>query len=119
MKRINLHLIGRQRILVIASGIVIGLLLAFAVGQLIQDFPVGVDAADAVTYITISVSLAAVALAACLVPARRAVAWTPWLHLGRNNAAGQKQVYWRWSPVHNDFHRAAMLLWDHVLSYLL
>ncbi|HEY2114780.1 MAG TPA: ABC transporter permease [Candidatus Angelobacter sp.] len=76
-----LSLIGRQGILVILSGIVVGLLLAFAVGQLIQDFLVGVGAADAVTYITISALLAAVALAACFVPVRRAVRVDPMVAL--------------------------------------
>jgi predicted permease len=68
-----LSLIGRQGILVVAAGIVIGLLLAFAVGQLIQDFLVGIGPADAPTYLLVSALLAAVAAAACLLPARRAV----------------------------------------------
>ena len=63
------------------SVIVVGLLLAFALGQLIQDFLVGVGAADAVTHITISVLLAAVALAACFVPVRRAVRVDPMMAL--------------------------------------
>jgi putative ABC transport system permease protein len=68
-----LSLIGRQGILVVAAGLVIGLLLAFAVGQLIRDFLVGIGPADAPTYILVSALLAAVAAAACLLPARRAV----------------------------------------------
>jgi predicted permease len=68
-----LSLIGRQGILVVAAGIVIGLLLAFAVGQLIRDFLVGIGPADATTYLLVSALLAAVAAAACLLPARRAV----------------------------------------------
>jgi ABC-type antimicrobial peptide transport system permease subunit len=68
-----LNLIGRQGILVVAAGIVIGLLLAFAVGQLIRDFLVGIGPADAPTYLLVSALLAAVAAAACLLPARRAV----------------------------------------------
>jgi predicted permease len=68
-----LSLIGRQGILVVAAGIVIGLLLAFAVGQLIRDFLVGIGPADAPTYLLVSALLAAVAAAACLLPARRAV----------------------------------------------
>jgi hypothetical protein len=51
--------------------------VAFAVGQLIQDFLVGIGPMDAVTYITISMMLAAVAMAACLVPARRAIKIDP------------------------------------------
>jgi putative ABC transport system permease protein len=57
------------------------MLLAFAVGKLIQDFLVGIGPADAITYITISILLAAVAMVACLVPARRAVQVDPILAL--------------------------------------
>jgi putative ABC transport system permease protein len=68
-----LSLIGRQGILLISAGIAIGLLLAWAVGQLIRDFLVGIGPVDAPTYLLISALLAAVAAAACLIPARRAV----------------------------------------------
>jgi putative ABC transport system permease protein len=52
-------------------------LLAFAVGESIQDFLIGIGPADAFTYTTISILLAAVAMAACLVPARRALRVDP------------------------------------------
>src|SRR5262249_30955909 len=68
-----LGLIGRQGIFVVSAGIVIGLLFAFAVAQLIRDFLVGIGPADALTYVLVSALLAAVAAAACLIPARRAV----------------------------------------------
>jgi len=68
-----LGLIGRQGMFVVAAGIATGLVLAFAVGQLIQDFLVGIGPADALTYLLVSALLAAVAAAACLIPARRAV----------------------------------------------
>jgi ABC-type lipoprotein release transport system permease subunit len=51
------RLVGRQGLRVIAAGLLIGLLVAFAVGQLIQDFLVGIGPMDAVTYITISMML--------------------------------------------------------------
>jgi ABC-type lipoprotein release transport system permease subunit len=57
------------------------MLLAFAVGELIQDFLIGIGPADAVTYTTISILLAAVAMVACLVPARRAVQVDPMVAL--------------------------------------
>jgi predicted permease len=72
-----LGLIGRQGIFVVSAGIVIGLLIAFAVGQLIRDFLVGIGPADGVTYLVVSTLLAAVAAAACLVPARRAIKVDP------------------------------------------
>ena len=61
----------------VSAGIVIGLLIAFAVGQLIRDFLVGIGPADGVTYLVVSTLLAAVAAAACLVPARRAIKVDP------------------------------------------
>jgi predicted permease len=72
-----LGLIGRQGIFVVSAGIVIGLLIAFAVGQLIRDFLVGIGPADGVTYLAVSTLLAAVAAVACLVPARRAIKVDP------------------------------------------
>ena len=76
-----LSLIGRQGLWVVAAGLGIGMLLAFGVGELIQDFLVGIGPADAITYTTISILLAAVAMVACLVPARRAVQVDPMLAL--------------------------------------
>jgi putative ABC transport system permease protein len=68
-----LKLVGRQGILVVASGIVVGFLLSFAVGKLIQDFLVGISSTDLVTYTIIALFLGAVAMAACFVPVRRAL----------------------------------------------
>ena len=80
-RRQILQLVGRQGLWVVAAGLGIGMLLAFAVGELIQDFLVGIGPADAITYTTISILLAAVAMVACLVPARRAVQVDPMIAL--------------------------------------
>jgi predicted permease len=80
-RRQILRLIGRQGLWVVAAGLGIGMLLAFAVGELIRDFLVGIGPADALTYTTISLLLAAVAMVACLVPARRAVRVDPMVAL--------------------------------------
>ncbi|HEX7287574.1 MAG TPA: ABC transporter permease [Candidatus Angelobacter sp.] len=72
-----LSLIGRQGILVVSAGLVIGSLVAFGVGQLIRDFLVGIGPGDALTYLLVSTLLAVVAAAACLVPARRALSVNP------------------------------------------
>jgi putative ABC transport system permease protein len=47
------------------------------VGQLIQDFLVGIGPADAPTYLLVSALLAVVAAVACLLPARRAMKVDP------------------------------------------
>lgn len=58
--------------LIIASGIVIGLLLAAAIGKLAGAFLVGVSGLDPLTFIAATVLLALVAFAASLLPALRA-----------------------------------------------
>ena len=68
-----LSLVGRQSLVVVAAGLLAGALLAFGVGQMVQDFLVGVSPADPVTYLGVAALLAVVAMAACFVPARRAV----------------------------------------------
>ena len=76
-----LSLVGRQGLWLVTAGLGIGLLLAFAVGQLIQDFLIGIGPLDAITYTGVSALLAIVAMAACLIPARRAVQTDPMLAL--------------------------------------
>jgi len=72
-----LNLVGRQGLWLVTAGLAIGLLVAFAVGQLIRDFLVGIGPVDAPTYLVVSAMLAAVAATACLVPARRALRVDP------------------------------------------
>jgi ABC-type antimicrobial peptide transport system permease subunit len=68
-----LALVGKQSLVVVAAGLLIGGLVAFGVGQIVQDFLVGVSPADPITYLGVAALLAVVAMAACFVPARRAV----------------------------------------------
>jgi putative ABC transport system permease protein len=72
-----LSLVGRQGLWLVTAGLAVGLLVAFAVGQLIRDFLVGIGPLDAPTYLVVSALLAVVAAAACLVPARRALRVDP------------------------------------------
>jgi putative ABC transport system permease protein len=76
-----LTLVGRQGLWLVTAGLAIGVLVAFAVGQLIRDFLVGIGPADAPTYLVVSALLAAVAAAACMVPARSALRVDPILAL--------------------------------------
>ena len=62
---------------VVASGVVVGLLIALALTRLMSSLLFGVGAADAFTFAAAALLLLAVALVACVVPARRAVAWSP------------------------------------------
>ncbi|HLK52669.1 MAG TPA: FtsX-like permease family protein, partial [Candidatus Angelobacter sp.] len=76
-----LSLVGRQGILVVIAGLGIGLPLALGIGLLIRDFLIGIGAADPITYTSISLLLAAVAMVACFIPARRATRIDPMLAL--------------------------------------
>jgi putative ABC transport system permease protein len=70
-------LILRQESVPVAIGVAAGLAGAIAVGRAMQELLFNVEPADPVTFIAMPVLLAAVALVACVVPARRAVAVEP------------------------------------------
>jgi putative ABC transport system permease protein len=70
-------LISRQGFLIIAAGIACGLLAMLLVAFLIGDFLVGVSSSDPLTYSAVSLLLAAVSLAAALIPAARATKLEP------------------------------------------
>ncbi len=67
-----LKMVGRQGLMIVAIGLLAGLLAAFAVGRLLGDFLVGVTASDPMTFVCLSVLLTFVALLAGYIPARRA-----------------------------------------------
>ena len=68
-----LGLILRQESMPVVMGIVAGLAGAVAVGRAMKGLLFNVAPADPVTFIAMPVSLAAVALVACLIPTRRAL----------------------------------------------
>jgi putative ABC transport system permease protein len=72
-RRTILWMVSRRGILIIGIGLSIGLLAAIAAGQLVGEFLVGIGPADPVTYITVSMLLSSIALAACYIAARRAM----------------------------------------------
>lgn len=61
----------------LAVGIAAGLLAAFAVSRLLGTLVFGISATDPLTFIGVPLVLAAVALVANLVPARRATSLDP------------------------------------------
>jgi putative ABC transport system permease protein len=70
-------LILRQGSIPVVIGVVVGLAGAFAVGRAMREQLFNVEPADPVTFIGVPVLLAGVALVACVVAARRALAVDP------------------------------------------
>ena len=80
-RRDILRMIGRQGLVIVASGLTVGVLAALAVGRLVSDFLVGITPSDPGTYVGVSVLLATVAGVATYVPTRRATRVDPMVAL--------------------------------------
>jgi ABC-type antimicrobial peptide transport system permease subunit len=76
-----LKMILRQGLIVTAAGVLVGALLAGAIGHLARDLLAGVSPMDPLTYVCASGLLAAVSLLACYIPARRAMRVDPMVAL--------------------------------------
>ena len=72
-----LGLILRRGMTLALAGVAAGLLAAYALTRLMTGLLFGVSATDPLTYAAVAAVIAAVALAACLVPARRAMRVDP------------------------------------------
>jgi predicted permease len=72
-RRTILWMVSRHGLAIIGTGLSVGLLTAIAAGRLVGEFLVGIGPTDLVTYITVSTLLSFIALAACYIPARRAM----------------------------------------------
>ena len=73
--------IFRQGVIIVGTGITLGLLAAVAIAKVVASFLVGVSATDPLTYAAVCLSLAAVALLASFVPAHRAAKVDPMIAL--------------------------------------
>ena len=62
---------------VVSAGIAIGLLSALALTRLVSNLLFGVKPIDPLTFVGVGSILVIVALAACVVPAKRAIAVEP------------------------------------------
>ena len=67
----------RNGLLLIGAGVGLGLVLVMAATRVVTDFLVGVSATDPLTFLAVTSLLALIAVAACYIPARRAMKRTP------------------------------------------
>jgi putative ABC transport system permease protein len=72
-----LRLVLRQGFTLIATGLAFGMSAAIVLMQVIRTFLWGIEPTDPVTFVIVSAALAALALVACYVPARRALKIDP------------------------------------------
>jgi len=75
------RLMLRQGFALVGIGVVLGILAAAVLSRFIRSFLFGVGIFDPVTYLTATLVLAAVALLACYLPARRAMKVDPMIAL--------------------------------------
>jgi putative ABC transport system permease protein len=80
-RRDVLKMVVGQAMLMVIVGIVIGLVGAFAITRVMTSLLYGVSATDPLTFGGVSVLLGAIALFACLIPARRATRVDPMVAL--------------------------------------
>jgi len=76
-----LRLVLRQGVGMVMMGLLVGLFAALALTQVMSRFLLDVSPSDPLTYITVALLLAAIALAACWIPARRATRVDPGIAL--------------------------------------
>jgi ABC-type antimicrobial peptide transport system permease subunit len=72
-----LGLILRQGIRMVILGLAVGVLAALGITRVMTGILIGVSPNDPVTFVAVALLLAAIALAACWIPARRATRVDP------------------------------------------
>jgi putative ABC transport system permease protein len=70
-------LVLQQVLILVATGVCVGIVSAIAISRVLSGLLLGVSSRDPMTFASISVLLAAVALVACFLPAHRAARLDP------------------------------------------
>jgi len=76
-----MRLVLRQALNLALLGVAIGIVASFALTRLMSSLLFGVSATDPLTFVSVTILLIAVALAACCIPARRAMRVDPMVAL--------------------------------------
>jgi len=76
-----LNLVLRQGLLLVIAGVLVGAVAAWALARTMGHLLVGISASDPLTYASVAILLAVVGLAACWIPARRAMRVDPMVAL--------------------------------------
>jgi predicted permease len=76
-----LNLVLRQGVLLVIAGVMAGMIAAWGVARTMGHLLVGISPSDPLTYASVAILLAVVALAACWIPARRAMRVDPMVAL--------------------------------------
>ncbi len=76
-----MRLIVRQGLSLVAAGMIGGMVASTAITQVIERYLWGVTATDPATFVAVMVVMALIALAACYIPARRALRIDPMIAL--------------------------------------
>jgi putative ABC transport system permease protein len=76
-----LTLVARQGLQFVIVGLAVGLLSAWALTRTMASLLIGISATDPLTYAMVAILLSSVALAACWIPARRALRVDPMVAL--------------------------------------
>ena len=76
-----LGLVAKMGMKLTCIGVLVGAALALGLARLITTFLYGVKPSDPITYVLVALALAAVALLACYIPARRATKVDPMIAL--------------------------------------
>ena len=80
-RRDVVRMVVRQGGVLVAAGVGLGILLALGGARLMRDLLFGVAPFDALTYVSVALLLASIALIACAIPARRAMRVDPMVAL--------------------------------------